>query len=86
MLSEEGIKVGAVDIDFTADLREGNKALVAIVLPSLWRKSENLAGFVGFYPIVVGIIGVASCDQVDDLLQRVMEVVPFFFRYQQHCH
>lgn len=62
VLSEEGIEVGAVDVDFTADLREGDKTLVAVVLPSLWRDSENLAGFVGFNPFAVGIIGVASCD------------------------
>lgn len=36
VFSEEGVEVGAVDVDFAADLREGNDALVAIVLPGLW--------------------------------------------------
>ena len=33
MLAQEGIEVGAVDVDFAAYLREGNEALVAVVLP-----------------------------------------------------
>ena len=85
VLSEECVEVGAVDVDFATDLGEGDETLVAVVLPCLWRYTEQLAGFVGFYPFAVGIIGVASCDQVDDLLQCVMEVAPFFFRHQQHC-
>lgn len=43
VLSEEGVEVGAVDVDFAADLRERNDALVAIVLPGLCRDSEQLA-------------------------------------------
>lgn len=35
VLSEEGIEVGAVDVDFAAYLREGDEALVAVVLPRL---------------------------------------------------
>lgn len=76
MLSEEGIEVGAVDVDFAADLREGDETLVAVVLPRLWGDAEELAGCFGFYPFVPQIIGVAPGDEVDDLFQRGMEVVP----------
>ena len=41
VFSEEGVEVGAVDVDFAADLREGDDSLVAIVLPGLWRDSED---------------------------------------------
>ena len=37
---EEGIEVGAVDVDFAADLREWDDALVPVVLPCLWRDTE----------------------------------------------
>ena len=83
---EEGVEVGAVDVDLTTYLQEGNEALVAVVLPRLGRYAKELAGLFGFYPFATGIIGVASGDEVDDLLQRVMEVAPFIFRhYEQQC-
>ena len=86
MLAEEGIEVGAVDVDFAAYLREGNEALVAIVLPRLGGDAKEFAGGFGFYPFAAGVIGVASGDEVDDLLQCGMEVAPFFFRhYEQQC-
>ena len=78
VFSEEGVEVGAVDVDFAADLGERNEALVAVVLPRLGRYVENLARFFGFYSFAAGVTGVASCDQVDDLLQCVMDVAPFF--------
>lgn len=83
MLSEKGVEVGAVDVDFAAYLREGNEALVAVVLPCLGGYAEELPGGFGFYPFAAGVIGVASGDEVDDLLQRVMEVAPFFFRHYE---
>lgn len=86
VLSEEGVDVGAVDVDFAADLREGNNALVTVVLPCLWRDSEDFTGIFGFYPFAAGVVGVASGYQVDDLLQCVMEVAPLFFRHHYHCH
>lgn len=58
--SEEGVEVCAVDVDFAADLREGNYALVAIVLPGLWRDSEDFACIFGFYPFAVGIFCIAT--------------------------
>ena len=86
MLAEEGVEVGAVDVDFATDLREGDEALVAIVLPCLGGDAKELAGSFGFYPFASGVVSVASGDKVDDLLQRVMEVAPFFFRhYEQQC-
>lgn len=86
MLAEEGIEVGAVDVDFATYLREGNQALIAVVLPRLGRYAEELAGIFSFYPFATGVIGVASGDKVDDLLQRVMQVAPLFFRHHYHCH
>ena len=57
---EEGVEVGAVDVDFAADLREGNDALVAVVLPCLWRNSEDFACIFGFYPFAAGVFGVTT--------------------------
>lgn len=86
MLSEEGVEVGAVDVDFAADLREGDEALVAVILPRLGGDAKELAGGFGFYPFAAGVIGVAPGDEVDDLLQCGMEVAPFIFRhYEQQC-
>lgn len=84
MLAEEGIEVGAVDVDFATYLGEGDEAFVSVVLPRLGGDAEELAGFVGFYPFGVGVISVASCYEVDDLLQRIVEVAPLFFgNYEQ---
>lgn len=80
MLSEKGVEVGAADVDFAAYLREGDEALVAVVLPCLWRNSEDFTGGFGFDPFAVGVISVALGDEVDDLLQRGMEIAPLFFR------
>ena len=86
MLSEEGVEVGAVDVDFATDLREGDEALVAVILPRLGGDAEELAGGFGFYPFAVEVIGVAPGDEVDDLLQCGMEISPFFFRHcEQQC-
>ena len=41
--AELGIEVGAVDVDFAADLGEGDDALVAVVLPCFGRDSEQLS-------------------------------------------
>lgn len=86
MRAEEGVEVGAVDVDFAADLGEGDEALVAVVLPRPGGDAEDFADFVGLKPFAAGVIGVASGNQVDDLLQCVMEIAPFFFRHHYHCH
>ena len=83
VLAEESVEVGAVDVDFATYLREGDEALVAVVLPRLGRDAKELAGSFGFYPFATGVIGVASGDKVDDLLQRGMEVAPFIFRHYE---
>lgn len=83
MLSEEGIEVGAVDVDLASDLREGDEALVAVILPRLGGDAKELAGGFGFYPFAAGVVGVATGDEVDDLLQCGMEVAPFFFRHYE---
>lgn len=86
MRAEEGIEVGAVDVDLASDLREGDEALVAVILPRLGGDAKEFAGCFGFYPFAAGVVGVAPGDEVDDLLQRGMEVAPFFFRhYEQQC-
>ena len=40
VLSEKGIDIGAVDVDFATDLGEGDEALVAVVLPRLLGNTE----------------------------------------------
>ena len=46
MVAEEGVEVGTVDVDFAANLGEGDDALVAVVLPCLGRDSEQFpSGF-----------------------------------------
>ena len=86
MRAEEGVEVGAVDVNFAADLGEGDEALVAVVLPCLGGDAEELAGSFGFYPFVVGVISVALGYEVNDLLQRGMKISPLFFRhYEQQC-
>lgn len=86
MFSEEGVEVGAVDVDFATYLREGDEALVAVILPRLGGDAEELSSSFGFYPFAAGVVGVAPGNEVDDLLQRGMEVAPLFFRhYEQQC-
>lgn len=60
VFSEEGVEVGAVDVDFATDLREGNNALVAVVLPCLWRNAKDFPRCFGFYPFAAGVIEVAT--------------------------
>lgn len=81
MRAEEGVEVGTVDVDFAAYLGEGDETLVAVVLPRLGRDAEELAGSFGFYPFAAGVVGIALGNEVDDLLQRVMEAAPLFFRH-----
>ncbi len=86
MRAEEGVEIGAVDVDFAAYLGEGDEALVAAVLPRLGGDAKELAGSFGFYPFAAGVIGGAAGNQVDDLLQRIVEVAPLFFQHLNHCH
>ena len=36
MAEEEVVNIGLVDVDFAANLGEGDEALVAVVLPCFW--------------------------------------------------
>ena len=49
MLAEKGVEVGAVDVDFAAYLREGDEALVAVVLPRLGGDAEEKARFLSMF-------------------------------------
>lgn len=49
MPEEKVVNVSAVDVDFAAYLREGEEALVAVVLPRLGGDARELAGSFGFY-------------------------------------
>ena len=40
MVAQECVEIGAVDVDFAADLGEGDEALVAVVLPRLLGNTE----------------------------------------------
>lgn len=44
MLAEEGVKVGAVDVDFATYLREGDEASVAVILPRLGGRCQGAFG------------------------------------------
>ena len=41
--AEVGVEIGAADVDLAADLREGDYALVTVVLPCLGRDSGQLS-------------------------------------------
>lgn len=55
MVAEEGIEVGAVDVDLAANLGEGDDSLVAVVLPCLGRDAEQLSRGFGFQPFGVAV-------------------------------
>ena len=42
VLAEESVEVGAVDVDFATYLREGDEALVAVILPRLGEMPRSL--------------------------------------------
>ena len=84
--AEESVEVGAVDVDFATYLREGDEALVAVILPRLGEMPRSLR---------------AVSDSIHSLLEssalrRVMRSMicssvawrlrHFFFRhYEQQC-
>ena len=47
--AEEGVEIGAVDVDFAAYLREGDEALVAVVLPRLGGDAEEKAQLLSMF-------------------------------------
>ena len=70
--AEEGIKVGAVDVDFAADLGEEDDALVLVVLPCLGRNSEQFSGSFGFEPFGIAVGGVASVNHLGETVEFVV--------------
>ena len=73
MLSEKGVEVGAVDVDFAADLREGDEALVAVILPRLGGDAEDFADFVGLKPVFAGISGPGFLDHRDEAVEFLVQ-------------
>ena len=73
MAAEVGVEVGAVDVDFAADLREGDYALVTVVLPCLGRDSEQFSGGIGFQPFGIAVGGVAVLDYLGEAVEFVVE-------------
>lgn len=73
MLSEEGIEVSAVDVDFATDLGERNEALVAVVLPRLGGYAEDFADFVGLKPVFAGISGPGFLDHRDETVEFIVQ-------------
>lgn len=73
MRAEEGIEVGAVDVDFAAYLREGDEALVAVVLPRLGGDAEDFADFVGFKPVFAGASGPGFLDYLNETVEFLVQ-------------
>ena len=71
--TEVGIEVGAVDVNFAADLGEGDDALVAVVLPCFGRDSEQFPGGFGFKPLGVTVGGVTVLDHLREAVELVVE-------------
>ena len=73
MLAEEGVEVGAVDVDFAAYLREGDEALVAVVLPRLGGDAEDFADFVGFKPVFAGASNLGFLDYLNETVEFLVQ-------------
>ena len=73
MLAEEGVKIGAVDVDFAAYLREGDEALVAVVLPRLEGDAEDFADFVGFKPVLAGASNLGFLYNLNETVEFLVQ-------------
>ncbi len=73
MLLKEFVYIGAIDVDFAADLGEGDKALVAIVLPCFGGDSEEYSRFFGFEPVAVGAASLVFLDHVGQSVKFIMQ-------------
>ena len=73
MLAEEGVEVGAVDVDFAAYLREGDEALVAVVLPRLGGDTEDFADFVGLKPVFAGASNSGFLDYLNETVEFLVQ-------------
>lgn len=84
MAEEEIINIGLVDVDFTAYLREGDEALIAVVLPRLGGDAKELPRFFGFEPVGVRAASLGFLDHVGQSVKFLMQRLPFFLGYQEH--
>lgn len=73
MVAEEGVEVGAVDVDFAANLGEGDETLVSVVLPCLWGDSEKTSCFFGFKPVLAGVTAAILFDHVGETVEFLMQ-------------
>ena len=73
MLTEESVEVGAVDVDFAAYLREGDEALVAVVLPRLGGDAEDFADFVGLKPVFAGASNLVFLDYLNETVEFLVQ-------------
>ncbi len=73
VFSEEGVEVGAVDVDFAAYLREGDEALVAVVLPRLGGYAEDFADFVGLKPVFAGASSLGFLDYLNETVKFLVQ-------------
>ena len=73
MLVEEGVEVGAADVDFATYLGEGDEALIAVVLPRLGGDAEELAGSFGFKPVFAGTSGLVFLDYLNETVEFLVQ-------------
>ena len=73
VLAEEGVEVGAVDVDFAAYLREGDEALIAVVLPRLGGDAEYFADLVGFKPVFAGASNSGFLDYLNETVEFLVQ-------------
>ena len=73
MLVEEGVEVGAADVDFATYLREVDEALVAVVLPRLGGDAEDFADFVGLKPVLAGTSNPGFLDHLNETVEFLVQ-------------
>ena len=73
MLVEEGVEVGAADVDFATYLGEGDEALVAVVLPRLGGYAEDFADFVGLKPVFAGASNLGFLDNLNETVKFIVQ-------------
>ena len=84
MLTEESVEVGAVDVDFAAYLREGDEALIAVVLPRLGGDAEDFADFVGLKPVFAGTSGLGFLDYLNETVEFLVQLLPLILWNHKH--
>ena len=73
MRAEEGVEVGAADVDFATYLGEGDEALVAVVLPRLGGDAEDFADFVGLKPVFAGASNLVFLDYLNETVEFLVQ-------------